>query len=508
MGGGPGSLDPAVSYTTEAAEPDWLAYTGLLTYAHADGRAGERLIPGLATSLPTVTDGGKTYTLTLRSGLVYSNGAPVRASDFKWTVERAIRLWEVSGAFLTPVVQGARAYASGEARTVSGIVANDKTGRITIRLTAPDGWFEDVLTFPALGLVPAGTPMHNEPRRPPPGVGPYMLSSIVPDQSFRLVRNPFWAQMRIPGIPAGSVDVSVRLSASLSANAQLVLDNQADVFDWADSIPRGLLPRIRARARGRYSQKLGLSSDFVFLNTREKPFSSQLAREGVATALDDNAMNRIASGRLVRGCHFLPPGMIGHTTAPCPYGSPTGGGNLAKGRALVMRSGMRGTRLTVWSEDVPIRLQWMDYYAGLLRRLGFRVRQRILSPGEYFDALDQLANDAQTGFDDWNADFPDPTDFYTLLNAASITRHHNYNASLVDDPRIQHTLKALTPVLPNDLESVASRWQTLDRYVARKAYFAVFGHQTFPVFTSRRIDYRSIVFQPEYGLDWSSFKLK
>ena len=41
MGAAPGSLDPGVSYTFQAMEPDWLAYTGLVTYAHAGGSAGE-----------------------------------------------------------------------------------------------------------------------------------------------------------------------------------------------------------------------------------------------------------------------------------------------------------------------------------------------------------------------------------------------------------------------------------------------------------------------------------
>ena len=36
-GTAPDSLDPAFGYTTQAAEPDWLAYTGLITYAHANG---------------------------------------------------------------------------------------------------------------------------------------------------------------------------------------------------------------------------------------------------------------------------------------------------------------------------------------------------------------------------------------------------------------------------------------------------------------------------------------
>src|ERR1700760_3250031 len=78
FGTAPDSLDPQFGYTTQAAEPDWLSYTGLITYKHASGTAGGELIPGLATALPTISDGGKTYTVTLRKGLVFSNGKPVK----------------------------------------------------------------------------------------------------------------------------------------------------------------------------------------------------------------------------------------------------------------------------------------------------------------------------------------------------------------------------------------------------------------------------------------------
>jgi len=48
--------------------------------------------PGLATALPKVSDGGKTYTLTLREGLKYSNGEPVVASDFTHSLGTRLRL--------------------------------------------------------------------------------------------------------------------------------------------------------------------------------------------------------------------------------------------------------------------------------------------------------------------------------------------------------------------------------------------------------------------------------
>ena len=67
------------------------------------------------------------------------------------------------------------------------------------------------------------------------------------------------------------------------------------------------------------------------MNTKAKPFSSQLAREAVVTGLNQNAMNRLGSGTLLPGCFFLPPHMIGHPTGTCPYGNP-GNGDLAKAK--------------------------------------------------------------------------------------------------------------------------------------------------------------------------------
>ena len=65
--------------------------------------------------------------------------------------------------------------------TISGISTNDATGKIVIHLTAPYGPFANVLGFPALGLIPAGFPMKVEPTSPPPGVGPYRTTNIVPN---------------------------------------------------------------------------------------------------------------------------------------------------------------------------------------------------------------------------------------------------------------------------------------------------------------------------------------
>src|ERR671922_865110 len=157
----PDYLDPQLAYTTEAAEADWIAYTPLLTYRHKGGADGTDLIPGLAQRLPRISPDGRTYRFTLRQGLVYSDGRPVAASDFEYTIQRAIRLGWPGKRFLTENIVGAEAFELGQTQDISGISADDTSGQIEVKLIRPWGAFENVLALPATGLVPTGTPIRD-----------------------------------------------------------------------------------------------------------------------------------------------------------------------------------------------------------------------------------------------------------------------------------------------------------------------------------------------------------
>jgi peptide/nickel transport system substrate-binding protein len=508
MGTAPDSLDPGLGATTQSYEATWITYTGLVTYAHAEGEAGTKLIPGLAQSLPTVTNGGKTYTFVLRKGLVYSNGAPVRASDFVYAIERAIKLGWTDKSFLTENIAGAEAFEAGKAPSISGIQADDASGRITIELVAPYGPFLNVLAFPAAGLVPRGTPMKNLANDPPPGAGPYEIEDVVPNRSFTMVRNPYWSKEAIPGIPAGHVNVDVRIVSNNQTEAEQVLDNSADVFDYNDTIPPTLLTQVESHAKERYAKEPTVSGEYFFLNVKEAPFDNPLAREAVNYAINRQALERLDSGMLEPACFFLPVGMPGHPSAPCPYGEPTAEPNIAKAKELVRKAGLQGTPVTVWGGSRAPHKEYVDYYTSVLNEIGFKATEKIVADAQYYATVGNISNKAQTGWLSYSQDFPNPLDFYQLLDAKSILPQENHNLSQVNDPRIQSELAALGPVPSSQLSSVLGRWQALDEYTAKQAYLAVFGYDEAPKFFSDRVNFKTAVFHPVYGNDWSSLELK
>jgi len=506
MGTAPDYLDPQLTYTSQGFEPTWITYTGLLTYQHANGSAGGVLIPGLATALPTISSDGKTYTLTLRRGLTYSDGRPVRAGDFAYTIQRAIKLNWGGKSFFTNYIAGASAYDTGRASSISGIQTDDATGRITIRLTQAYGAFPNVLGFPAAGLVPSGTPMKNLTTSPPPGVGPYMITSSTPNRGFTLRKNPNFARLAIPKIPTGHLDaVNVKIVSNTQSEAQQVLSNQADVFDPGDTLPPSLLPQIQSQARDRFARIPIPSTYYFFLNTTKAPFNNPKARQAVNYAIDRQAMVRLASGFLKPTCFFLPEGIVGHPTSTCPYGLTP---DLAKARQLVQQSGLAGTAVTVWGEQRSPRREYVDYYTDLLNKIGFRATEKIIADTVYFPTIGNAKTDPQTGFADWIQDFPNPSDFYLLMDGRAIQPTNNQNFSKVNDPQIQRELIRLNPVPATRLDSVANDWRTLDEYTARQAYVVVYGSESMPKFFSNRLNFGAAVFNPTYLNDWSSFQLK
>src|SRR2546423_7198341 len=147
-------------------------------------------------------------------------------------------------------------------------------------------------------------------------------------------------------------------------------------------------------------------------------------------------MNRLGSAPLTPGCYSLPPGMIGPPPSPCPYGDPASGGDIAKAKALVQQSGMAGQPVTVWSETRSPRQQWMTYYTSFLNQIGFKATQKVIADANYFSTIGNLKLNPQTGFADWNQDFPNPIDFYLLLQGKAIQTNNNENFGQVDDPTI------------------------------------------------------------------------
>ena len=101
-------LDPAGGYDPLGLAALATVYDGLVAFRRAGGAQGFTTVPDLARTLPRPADGGRTYTFTLRRGIRYSNGALVRASDFRRGIQRQLSFGANPG-YYEGIVGGLRA---------------------------------------------------------------------------------------------------------------------------------------------------------------------------------------------------------------------------------------------------------------------------------------------------------------------------------------------------------------------------------------------------------------
>ena len=500
----PESLDPGLNFTLEGATALQNVYTPLLTYAHADGEAGTELIPGLAKDLPQIDQGGKRYTLYLRPGLEYSDGTPVKASDFRFVVERLFRINSVGSTFFTGVV-GAEEFAKTKKGGIPGIETDDKSGKIVIHLTEPSGSFSYVLGLTYVALLPQDTANEDLTANPPPATGPYMITDVRPGRSWEYARNPAWAKANgeaLPDLPDGHVD-KIKIKVQPNQNAQLNEVEQGKV-DWMkNQPPPDRYADVKKRFEGtQFSEMPTISVYYFWLNTQKAPFDDLRVRQAVNYAIDPAALERIYAGTIKRTQQILPTQMPGYEKFELyPH-------NLGKAKELIAEAKPSDRQVTVWTLNLAPNDEAGEYFEGVLKQLGFDVKLKSISASTYFTLISNTSTpELDAGWSNWLLDYPHPNDYFQpQLSGESIIPSGNTNWAMFDQPAINAKIKKLGRVQlgPQQEEEYAE----LDKEVMEQAPWAPFGSLTLGTFVSDRIDVENVIVSPIYGQDLTSFELK
>lgn len=500
----PDYLDPALSLSIEGWSAMWSTYIPLLTYQHADGRAGTKLIPGLARSLPRVSDSGRTYTLRLRRGLRYSDGQPVLASDFRHSVERLLVLNSGGSPFFTDVV-GAGRFARMKKGGIAGIRADDTTGTIVIHLREPRGTFEYELATLYAAPLPADTPDEELSADPPPASGPYEIVASHPGRSWEYRRNPEWTSTdakRLPQLPSGHFD---RIAIDVLHNPETqVNDVERGQYDWmVNPPPSDRIADLRRRFAG--TQLLitpQIDAFYFWMNTTLAPFDDVRVRRAVNYAINPAALDRIYAGLMAPLQQVLPAAMPGHRTFhPYPH-------DMAKARALIAAADPAERHVTVWTDNYPTNLEAGEYYEGVLRELGLDPTLKVIASSNYFAVIGNRSTPGlDTGWGNWLLDYPHPNDYFEAqLTGAAIRATNGTNWAHFDDPRLDAEVARLRRERLGPAQEGA--YARLDRAYMRQAPWAPFGTLSFATFVSSAIDLKKLVVSPVYGQDLTSFELR
>jgi peptide/nickel transport system substrate-binding protein len=500
----PDALDPGLSLSAEGATAMRATYIPLLTYPPAKGVAGTRLIPGLARSLPRISDGGRTYILFLRPGLRYSDGTAVKASDFAATIKRLFLLNSPGSSFFTDIV-GAERFIETKKGGIPGIESDDSKEEIVIHLNQPQGPFANELAMLFAAPLPADTPVQNLSADPPPATGPYVITKSEPGRGWEYKRNPQWAKANseaMPDLPSGHVE-RIEMTVVKNASTQ-VNDVQQGKFDWMQNPPPpARLPELRQKYLGtQFREEPTISTFYFWMNTTQAPFDDLQVRQAVNYAVDPAALERIYAGSMRATQQILPPGMPGYRKyEPYPH-------NMAKARRLIARANPADRRITVWTNSAPENVEAGEYYQDVLKRLGFDVKLKVIGITNYFAVIgNRLTPDLDTGWANWLEDYPHPNDYYQpQLAGESIAASGNTNWAMIDVPALNAKIRRLGRERLEPRQE--GEYAALDKSFMEQAPWAPFGTLTLSTFVAGDVDLDKVIFSPIFGQDLTSFQFK
>jgi peptide/nickel transport system substrate-binding protein len=498
----PDYMDPQLSYTAEGWTAMGEVYIPLLTYKHAEGAEGSEVVPGLAKEMPKLSNGEKTYTLFLRPGLKYSDGTPVKASDFPYAIERLFKVNSGGSPFYTTIV-GAEQFAKTKTGGIPGIKTNDKTGEIQITLEKPRGTFTNELGLMFAAPVPKGTPNEDLSADPPPGTGPYMIVNSQPGRGWEYERNPYWAKANskaMPEYPTGHID-GAKVTVIRNPETQ-VNDIEQGKYDWMQNpVPAARYTEVKEKYEGsQFIVRPTISTYYFWMKTDRAPFDDPKVREAVNYAVDSAALERIYSGQIKGTQQILPPGMPGYKKFELyPH-------DMTKAKEMIKEANPSDMEITVWTDTESPNNEAGEYYEGVLKELGFNTTLKVINADNYFTVIgNQSTPNLDTGWSDWFEDYPHPNDFFQpLLAGESILQTNNGNFANFNEPALNAEIKKRgEEQLGPEQEAAYSK---MDEEVMKKAPWAPYGTRSLDTFVASNINIESIIYNPTFFEYLTSFE--
>jgi ABC-type transport system substrate-binding protein len=423
------TLDPALGYDVASWSFEQMLFDTLVDYDE-----GTTIVPELAESWTVGRDGAR-FAFRLRRDVRFGSGRPFSAADVRYSLERLLRpALHSQGAEFFERLEGARDYAAGRAGEIRGI-RTPAPDRVEFVLTAPDPLFLHKLAMPFAAVVDREAVEREGETgfaRRPAGTGPFVLAEWVAWQRLRLERNPYYFRAGLPYLDG--VELTIGVSEQLGW-----FKYQRGELD-VTGIPSAEFTRVAADPRYRplLLERATLRTQYLGLNCALPPFDRAAVRQAFNLAIDRERLLELVDHRGVVAQGILPPDMPGHD--PTLHGFPH---DPAGARAHLADAGLAGGFETVlWTGRDDTSLRIAQSVQQDVRGLGVAVR---IKPVDFPALIEAVRHPGQVPLFllGWEADFPDPSNFLTVLLHSRATNNHTFYAS----PEVDRLLDAAEPLV-------------------------------------------------------------
>jgi oligopeptide transport system substrate-binding protein len=430
------TLDPTIEAEEVSSYAVHAIYETLIDYEPAvrgDDRSGFAIVLRLAARYEISPDALE-YHFWLRDGIAFSDGTPVVAGDFVYSLERAMtRDDSPFTGYLTDIAGSADVIAKKTLHCTG--LATPTPRELVIRLAKPNMAFLEILTMSfATPLSRAFvTRVGDQIQSQTLGTGPFVLGTWDQGRRLVLTKNPrYW--------DAGAIHLDhIELLENIPRDTQFLMFESGEL-DAAERLAApDYLWIVDQTAWAPYVQSRAVMNAYGSrMNVTKKPFDDRRVRQALNYAIDKGHEQKLLNGAAVQAHGILPPGVFGRddTIAPYPH-------DPAKARALLAAAGYPNgfdTDYVIMNDDEAERLA--SSLQGDLAEVGVRVHISLMSFATYVTAVGAKDGPAFSK-GSWIADFPDPINFLDARFTTEMIHDENSNNdSFYSNPELDALLAA------------------------------------------------------------------
>lgn len=370
------------------------------------------VVPMLAESFKQIDD--VTYEFKLKKGVKFHNGEEMKASDVKFSFERASKA--------APV-----AHIMGDIDTSSFNMADDYT--ISFKLNKPNTGFLASLIHTGASILneKAVTEAGDKYAMNPVGTGPFKFVSWAKGSEVNLEAfsdfhgtKPAFSKLVIKVIPEAT-------------NRTIELESGG--VDIAYEITANDLSRVEDNKDLQLLRVIDNSTAYLGFNTQKKPFSDLKVRQAIGYALDIDSI--VTS--VWRGIGRVAVGPIGPNVKYSDKSIPGHEYNVEKAKQLLKEAGLeKGFKTTIWTNEKKERVDMATIMQSQLKEVGIEVEIKVLEWGAYIDGLNKGEHDMFIL--GWSTQTPDP-DMAVYATFISKNAGAGGNYSFINDPKLDELIQ-------------------------------------------------------------------
>ncbi|MEU5192436.1 ABC transporter substrate-binding protein [Streptomyces scabiei] len=486
-------MDPGQIYVSDAGQLANLLHRGLTNYQE-DDKGNLTVVGDIATDSGKSSDGGKTWTYTLKDGIKDEDGNAITSADVRHTIERQYSKVIFDGpTYIQSWLSGSdyrKALPDGPYKgkhLPDSVLETPDAKTVVFHFSQPRPDLPQALAMAGYAIVPEKQDTKEKYDKAPAALGPYKVSEYKAGKSLTLVKNDQW-DPKTDSVRHQYVD-GYNFTTTIDQPSQtkrLIADQgeAKNAIQFTDSVDPAQLSTVIGNA-GAKKRTIQGYQPYVWqmtFNLDSANMKDKKVRDAITYAIPSQAMVQADGGRYggeIAG-GLMAPTLPGYDKAYDPFGKlKKPNGDLAKAKELLKEAGVKeGTKLTYAYSNTPRGQAQMLIIKDTLKKIGFDIQAKEIDRASFYEQIGKLKNPFDLYMTGWGQDWSSPSTVITPVYDGTLVADGASNYSHIKDAKVDALIKK---ALTEEPEAAAKTWEEAHHRIVEEINPAA------PVYYSKQI---------------------